>query len=49
MGVHPNFVLPTQILFFCDLNPNQKFSEPYDNPFWEKSEAERKREREKLL
>ena len=48
-GGPPNFV-PPQILFFLWVKTPCKISEPYDNPFWEKSNpAQRKKERENAV
>ena len=48
MGGPRNIFLSGILIFFCDLIRSPcKVSEPQDNPFWEKSNAGRKREEEK--
>ena len=42
----PKNVSP-QILFFLWVKPHAKFPESYDNPFWEKGNWSRKKERKK--
>ena len=45
-GGGPHFCLP-QILFLLWLKTPSKISEPYDNPFWEKSKRNKEEESEK--